>query len=92
MRLEDRQWVTKLIERKDSINQLQTNKSSIKDLFNDLLNEAKGFQYKITRKNFAKKYERNGDIEFVPVYLNSTTKTVLNQSRIFFSRNFVQDW
>ena len=30
--------------------QLEANKSSIKDLFSDLLNEAKGFRYKITLK------------------------------------------
>ena len=92
MRLEDIQWVTKLIERKDPINQLQVSKSKIKDLFNDLLNEKKGFKCQITRKKFARKYERNGDIEFIPVYLNSKTKTVINQSRIFFSRNFVHHW
>ena len=65
MRLEDIQWVTKLIERKDPINQLQVSKSKIKDLFNDLLNEKNGFKCQITRKKFARKYERNGDIEFI---------------------------
>ena len=38
----------KIIERKDPIVQLEANKSSIKDLFIDLLNEAKGFKYHIT--------------------------------------------
>ena len=32
-----------IIERKDPIVQLKASKSGIKDLFNDLLNETKGF-------------------------------------------------
>ena len=35
---------------KDPIKQLEANKSSIKDLFSDLLNETKGFKYQITLK------------------------------------------
>ena len=47
MRLEDIQCVTKLKElrKKDPIKQLDTGKSSIKDLLSDLLNETKGFKY-----------------------------------------------
>ena len=52
-------------------------KSSIKDLFNDLLNETKGFKYQITLKVSLKKYKPNGEIEFTPVYFDST-KTVIN--------------
>ena len=37
-----------IVERKDLINQLETSKSSIKDLFSDLLDETKGFKYQIT--------------------------------------------
>ena len=43
-----------IIERKDPINQLKANKSSIKDLLSDLLNEAKGFKYQITLKTLLK--------------------------------------
>ena len=43
------------IERKDPINQLEASKSSIKDLFSDLLNETKGFKYKTTLKVVLKK-------------------------------------
>ena len=39
-----------LVEKKDPITQLETGKSSIQDLFNDLLNETKGFKQKITLK------------------------------------------
>ena len=76
------------IERKDPIVQLETSKSSIKNLFNDLLNEKKGFKYQITVQNFVKKkYKLSEEIEFAPVYFNSLTKTVINHRfklEIFF--------
>ena len=43
-------YKVEIIERKDPINMLKANKSSIKDLFSDLLNETKGFKYQITLK------------------------------------------
>ena len=67
-------YKVEIIERKDLIVQLEASKLSIKDLFNDLLNETKGFKYQIT----VKKYKLNGEIEFAPVYFNSLTKTVIN--------------
>ena len=67
-----------IIERKYAIVQLEPIISSIKDLFSDLLNETKGFQYQITVKFLLKKYKSNGEIEFAPVYFNSETKTVVN--------------
>ena len=39
-----------LVEKKDPINQLEASKSSIKDLFSDLLNKTKGFKCQITLK------------------------------------------
>ena len=71
-------YKVEIIERKDPINQLKANKSSIKDLFSDLLNETKGFKYQIAVKVLLKKYKLNGEIEFAPVYFNSVTKTVIN--------------
>ena len=66
MRLEDMQWVTKLkhLKKKNPIKQLEASKSSIKDMFSDLLNETKGFKYQITLKVTLKKYKPNGKIEF----------------------------
>ena len=48
-------YKVKIIEKKDSIKQLQASKSSIKDLFSDLLNETKGLKYQITVKVVLKK-------------------------------------
>ena len=71
-------YKVEIIERKDPTVQLEASKSSIKDLFSDLLNETKGFKYQITVKVLLKKYKLNGEIEFAPVYFNSVTKTVIS--------------
>ena len=73
-----RSYKVEIVDKKDLIVQLEASKSSIKDLFNDLLNEAKGFKYQITVKVLLKKYKPNEDIEFTPVYFNSPTKTIIN--------------
>ena len=41
-------YKVELVEKKDPVKQLEASKSSIKDLFGDLLNETKGFKYQIT--------------------------------------------
>ena len=43
-------YKVKITEKKDTIKQLESSKSSIRDLFSDLLNETKGFKYQITLK------------------------------------------
>ena len=63
-------YKVEIIERKDPIVQLEASKSSIKDLFNDLLNETKGFKYQITVEVVLKKYNHNGEIEFRPAFSN----------------------
>ena len=82
-------YKVEIIERKDPIVQLEASKSSIKDLFSDLLNETKGFKYQITVKVLLKKYKLNGEIEFAPVYFNSVTKTVINHR--FKLENYFQE-
>ena len=57
-------------EKKDPINQLEASKSSIKDLFNDLLNKTKGFKYQKRVKTVLKKYKLDSKMEFRPVYFN----------------------
>ena len=42
------------------------------------MNQTKGFKYQITVKVLLRKHREYGDIEFAPVYFNSTTKTVNN--------------
>ena len=43
-------YIVEIVERKDPIVQLEASKSSIKDLFDDLLYETRGFKYQITVK------------------------------------------
>ena len=71
-------YKVEIIERKNLIVQLEASKSSIKNLFSDLLNETKGFKYQISVKLLLKKYKLKGEIELAPVYFNSLTKTVIN--------------
>ena len=78
-----------IIEKKYLIVQLEASKLNIKDLFSDLLNETKGFKYQITIKVLLKKHKLNGEIEFAPVYFNSTTKTVTHHR--FRLENYFQE-
>ena len=59
------------IERKDPIVQLEANKSSIKDLFNDLLNEIKGFKdqssVKVLLKNTST-IEKLNSLQFISIH------------------------
>ena len=57
-----RSYRVEIVEKKDLIVQLEASKSSIKDLFNDLLNETKGFKYQITVKVLLSKYKPNEEI------------------------------
>ena len=73
-------YKVELVGKKDPIKQLEASKSSIKDLLNDFLNETKGSKYQITVKILLKKYKPNGEIEISPVYINSSTKAVINHN------------
>ena len=46
-----------ILEKKDLIIQLEASKSSFNDLFNNLLNETKGFKVSNYRKSFVKKIQ-----------------------------------
>ena len=46
-----------IVERKDLIVHLEASKSRIKDFFNDLLSEIKGFKYQITVEVLLKKIQ-----------------------------------
>ena len=70
-------YKVKLIDKKDSLLQLEASKLSIKDFFNDLLDETKGFKYHIIVKILLKKF-KGSEIEFYLFFFNSKTKTVIN--------------
>ena len=62
-----RSYKVEIIDSKDPLALLEARKSSIKDLFKDLLDEIKGFKYQITVKASLIKHKRNGDIESADV-------------------------
>ena len=72
-------YKVEIVDKKDLIVQLEASSSSIKDLFNDLLNKTRGFRYQNTVNVLLRKYKPNRAIEFTPVYFNSSTKTVINR-------------
>ena len=58
-------------------------------MFSDLLDETKGFKHQITLRVTLKKCKPDREIEFTPVYFNSTTKTVINHK--FSLQNVFQE-
>ena len=70
-------YKVEIIEPKDLLVQLESGKSSLKDLFKDVLSEMKYFKYQITVKVLLSK-DKNEDTEHSLVYFNSVTKTVIN--------------
>ena len=64
-------YKVEIVERKDPILQLETSKSSIKDLFNDLLNEIKGFKdqssVKVLLKNTST-IEKLNSLQFISIH------------------------
>ena len=82
MRLEEMQWVTIKLSRiswdKDPIEQLEASKSSIANLFSDILNKTKGFKYqtilKVTLKNTSQK-----KLNLVQFILIQTTRTICDK-------------
>ena len=71
-------YKVEIVDHKDPLVQLEARKSSIKDLFKELLNEMKGFKYQITSKVLLIKDKGNEGVEYSIVHFNSTTKTVIN--------------
>ena len=72
----------------DSLVQLESSKSVIKDLLREFLIEMKGFKYQITMKVYLSKQKENGDREFATVYFNSAAKTVVNLHKYGIKKYF----
>ena len=97
----ERSYKVEITEPKDPLVQLESSKSSVKDLFKDLLNEMKGFKYRITITVLLFKHKTNGDIEYslfrvfpvfsvFPFYFNAATKTVINYDKNLFKRFYIE--
>ena len=59
-----------IVSSKDPLVQLEASKSSIKNLFKDLLIEMKGFKYQITMTVSLYKHKMDGNIKYSTVYFN----------------------
>ena len=73
-----RSYKIEIIDREDPLVRLKASKLSINDLFKDLLNEIKGFKYQITLVVLLSKIKTDENIEYSPIYFNSTAKIVIN--------------
>ena len=83
-----RSYKVEIIEPKDPLVQLEATKSSIEDLFKELLNKMKGLKYQITVAVLLNKHRQYGNIEYAPVYFNSATKTVINSDKYDLDKSF----
>ena len=54
-------------------------KNSIKNLFDELLREKRGFKYVLSTKIILKKRINDNEHKYSTVYFNSLVKTVINQ-------------
>ena len=78
----EKSYKVEIIHKRDPIIQLKASELSIKDLFKDLLVEIKDFKCQITLSILLSKVRSDGNVEYSPVYFNSTTKTVLNSDKL----------
>ena len=83
-----RNYKVEIVDKKDPLVQLEVSKSSIEDLFKDLLNEIKGFKYQITVAVLLSKIKTDGSIEYSPVYFNLATKTVITSGKFGLDQSF----
>ena len=67
------------IDNKILSDSLFLSKNSIKNLFNDLLREKRGFKYIIRTKVILKKRISDNETKYSTIYLNSKTKTIINK-------------
>ena len=65
-----------IVKNDSALVQLKASKQSIIDLFKDRLNE--GFKYRLTLSVLLSKIKSDRNVEYSPIYFNSTTKTVIN--------------
>ena len=86
-----RSYKIETVGKKDPLVQLELSKSSIEDLFKDLLNKIKGFKYQITLAVLLSKIKTDGSIEYSPVYFNSTTKAVINSDDFGLDQSFQEN-
>ena len=74
-----------IVYKRDIVVQLKASEIVVKELFKDLLIKLKRFKYQIALAVLLSKGKNNGEIEYSPVYFNSST-----WSKPSISRNNLQ--
>ena len=72
-------YEVEIINSKSLNDSLSVSKDSIKNLFDELLREKKGFQYFLSTKIILKKRTNNNEHTYSTVYFNSLVETVINR-------------
>ena len=72
-------YEVEIINSKSLNDSLSVSKDSIKNLFDELLREKKGFKYFLSTKIILKKHTNNNEHTYSTVYINSLVETVINR-------------
>ena len=72
-------YKVEIINNKSLSDLLYVTKNSIKNLFDGLLREKRGFKYVVSTKIILKKRINDNEHKYSTVYFNSLVKTVINQ-------------
>ena len=72
-------YEVEIINSKSLNDSLSVSKDSIKNLFDELLREKKGFKYFLSTKIILKKRTNNNEHTYSTVYINSLVETVINR-------------
>ena len=72
-------YKVEIINKKNLSDSLSMSKNSIKDLFDKLLREKRGFKYVLSTKIILKKRINDNEHKYSRVYFNSPVKTAINR-------------
>ena len=77
-------YKVEIINNKNLSDSLSVSKNSIKNLFDELLREKRGFKYVLSTKMILQKRIDDNEHKYSIVYVNALVKTVINRSKISF--------
>ena len=72
-------YEVEIINNKSLSDSLVISKAAIKNLFDELLREKKGFKYVVSTKIILKKRTNDNEHKYSTIYFNSLIKTVINR-------------
>ena len=72
-------YKVEIINNKNLSDSLSVSKNSIKNLFDELLREKRGFKYVLSTKIISRKLINDNEHKYSTVYVNSLVKTVINR-------------